>query len=668
MIFLLACTAPEPGPEGPGACELASEAVGDTVCVEEMSSALSWTALSEPVEVTNQVRSIKYLVPVDESQPVPTAFVNTQRYALHYDFLREAFPEDYGLLQWDDYVAMIIDPARRAYFGGNVTEYDVDGVTRYGFIVWDDPADETTAPTYDEVRFAWQSLQTHFGLGELAFVPSSPAQEDNLLDWDPAFTVFDDSEITYEAYNPGTAYGTVRFISLEELEAASDAGSFGWQDIVVLDAAPSDLARVVSGIVTGSRQAALSHLNVRASSRGSPNCFMAEPWTKLAAWEGELVRFSCEAEGYSVAAASEADAEAWWTEFRPDPVDIAAPDLDWTDPLGLLDVPTQSAAERDTAYLRFGAKSANLATLYQRIDSDYQLDGLVIPFADYDHFIKENTWSVGGDTLSFADTLALWHEDPEFLADAAVRSERLASLHAAMLAADVPTLPSIEAAIGEVFPATTMVRVRSSSNAEDGLAFSGAGLYDSASACLADASSGGDSACDNHKDARPLADAVRTVWASLWNAGAWEERAWYGVDQSRVAMALLVNTQSEDEEANIVAFTGNALADDTRWLVESQAGDLDVVSADPGVTPERVLLSMDGGEVAEIDRVADSSEVEEVLSDAQLEAVGALLFDVDSVMPYDGEPATGTFMWDTEQKVLADGRLIIKQVRPYQRE
>ncbi len=668
MILLLACTGTEPGPEGPGACELASEAVGDTVCVEEMSSALSWTALSEPVEVTNQVRSIKYLVPVDEGQPVPTAFVNTQRYELHYDFLREAFPEDYGLLQWDDYVAMIIDPSRRAYFGGNITEYDVDGVTRYGFIVWDDPADEATAPTYEEVLFAWESLQTHFGLGDLAFVPSSPAQEDNLLDWDPAFTVFDDSDLTYEAYNPGTAYGTVRYVSLDELEAASDAGSFGWQDIVVLDAAPSDLERVVSGIVTGSRQAALSHLNVRASSRGSPNCYIAEPWTKLAAWEGELVRFSCEAQGYSVAAASEHDAEAWWSEFRPDPVDIAAPDLDWTEPLDLLDVPTRSAAERDTAYLRFGAKGANLATLYQRIDMDYQLDGLVIPFADYDRFVHENTWTVDGATMNFADTLAEWHQDPEFLADAAVRSERLASLRAAMLAADVPTLPSIEAAIGEVFPDTTMVRVRSSSNAEDGLAFSGAGLYDSASACLADEAAEGDSACDDDKDARPLADAVRTVWASLWNAGAWEERAWYGVDQSRVAMALLVNTQSEDEEANIVAFTGNALADDARWLVESQAGDLDVVSADPGVTPERVLLSMDGAEVVEIDRVADSSEAEEVLSDAQLEAVGALLFEVDALMPYDGEPATGTFMWDTEQKVLGDGRLVIKQVRPYQRE
>ncbi len=114
-----------------------------------------------------------------------------------------------------------------------------------------------------------------------------------------------------------------------------------------------------------------------------------------------------------------------------------------------------------------------------------------------------------------------------------------------------------------------MVRLRSSSNAEDGLAFSGAGLYESASACLADstdADGDGPSRCDPDKDdERTVEDALRTVWASLWSEGAWEERAWYGIDPLDVAMGVLVNEQSEDEEANIVAFTGTPTAADARW-------------------------------------------------------------------------------------------------------
>jgi hypothetical protein len=157
------------------------------------------------------------------------------------------------------------------------------------------------------------------------------------------------------------------------------------------------------------------------------------------------------------------------------------------------------------------------------------------------------------------------------------------------------------------------------------------------------------------------------VWASLWEVGAYEERAWYGIDQRDVAMAVLVNDQSEDERANIVAFTGNPVADDPRWLVESQLGDLDVVAAEPGVWPEQVLLTMDGGNVTAIDRVTQSSEAAVVLDDTQLAELGGLLWDIEAAFPIDETPATGTLMLDTECKVLEDGRLVVKQVRPFVR-
>lgn len=52
-------------------------------------------------------------------------------------------------------------------------------------------------------------------------------------------------------------------------------------------------------------------------------------------------------------------------------------------------------------------------------------------------------------------------------------------------------------------------------------------------------------------------------------------------------MGVLVDLRIDDELANIVAFTGkpNAAGDD-RYLVNAQAGELDVVLPDPGSFPE----------------------------------------------------------------------------------
>lgn len=677
LLALVACHPDPPGPFDETACADASARLGATVCLHEVHTRDEWETVAVDADVIDQIRTTKYLVPVDDTQVLPTVFVNANRYGLHYDFLVEAFPEAFGALTWDQYVAMIVDRSRRRYFGGDVAEYvDADGTRRFGFIVWDDPADPATTVTYEEVLAVWRDLSARFRLGALMFVPTSSNQRAAAETWtDAPFAVRGEDNLAYEPYTQAVGYGTIRFVPLADLEAATAAASYGWQDVLVLDEAPFDVERVVSGTVTGTRQGALSHVNVRAAARGTPNCYLEDPFAALAAWEGALVRFQCGPTTWSIAEATPEEAEAFWDALRPAPVDVPAVDLSVTTPAPLLDVPTATAAERDTALARYGAKGTNLATLYQRVDPAWQLDGFLVPFSWYDTFVATNTWEVDGETLTFAETLDRWLADDTFVSDGAVRAERLGALRAAMEAA--PVDPTHLALLADAIEATwggdtTMVRLRSSSNAEDGLAFSGAGLYDSASGCLADerdADTDGPSRCDADKRGeRTLSDALRTVWASLWEVGAYEERAWYGIDQRAVAMAVLVNDQAEDEQANIVAFTGNPVADDPRWLVESQLGDLDVVAAEPGVWPEQVLLTVEDGAVTAIDRVTPSSEAAEVLSDARLEALGALLWDIDAAFPIDGTPPAGTLMLDTECKVLEDGRLVVKQVRPFLRE
>ena len=128
---------------------------------------------------------------------------------------------------------------------------------------------------------------------------------------------------------------------------------------------------------------------------------------------------------------------------------------------------------------------------------------------------------------------------------------------------------------------------------------------------------------------------------------------------------------SKDEQINIVLFSGDPLAVDDRFLVNAQDGDHDVVSGEPGLTPEVVRLTITGGDVSEISREAHSSLSEDawLLSREQLEELGAAMSDAVVVFPVDETAESDqTVLLDTEWKVLSDGRLIIKQVRPFLRQ
>lgn len=685
-FLFLACAPVDPSQYGEGPCAEASARVGARVCVHDVPDLALWEGITVDASAADQDRATRHMVPADDGEALPALFADANTYDLHYDMLSQAFPDVFPGLSFDDYVTMVVEPDVRTYYSGDVATWiGAGGTLTYGFTVWDDPARVETTITLADATRVWEQLQPHFAVDTLAFVPNSSNQRDAAATWDDApFAIRgEESDLAYEVYTQATGYGTVRRYSLEELAAASEAAAFGYQDILVLDEAPLDIERVIAGAVTGSRQGSLSHLNVRSAARGTPNCYVKDALEALAPWDGQLVALTCGADSWTVTPATVEAAQAWWASIRPDPVAIPAPNLVTTAFSGLLDLPTATAPERAAGVATYGSKGANLGVLYQRIPSNYQLDGFLVPFAWYDQFMVTNTWEVDVDgvvtRLSFADTITLWLTDEDFRTDAAVRRADLEALRAAMEAGTVDPLllgelsDSIEAVWGSDAAA---VRFRSSSNAEDALEFSGAGLYDSRTACVADEwdpDGDGPSGCDDDEaDEETLTRALTQVWASLWNMAAYEERDWYGIDQGQVAMGILVDTRIKDEDANIVAFTGNPTALDERYLVEAQVGEYDVVAAESGITPERDLLTLVDGRVEEILRADGSSELPEgswVLSDAELEELGGVLADIDAVFPVDAvAPADTTILLDTEWKVLETGELVIKQVRPFLRD
>jgi hypothetical protein len=478
------------------------------------------------------------------------------------------------------------------------------------------------------------------------------------------------TSLEYEVYTEGVGYGTLRRYTLAELAEATLNAEFGFQDLLVLDEAPIDIESVISGAVTGTRQGELSHLNVRSASRGTPNCYVKGAYERVAAYEGQLVKMHCGKRGLEIESATQEEAEAFWNELRPDPVSVPTPNLVDMELRNLLELSSQTADERHQNLIRYGSKGSNLATLYRRIPSELQLDGFVVPFAYYQAFITEN---------QFDQQIEGMLADARFPSDGKHRRATLAGLQTAMRAAacDGQVLDALATQIQSTFGNnTTMVRFRSSSNAEDTLAFNGAGLYESTSVCAADEFDNdliGPSHCDaSQTKERSICRGLKKVWASLWSPKAYEEREWFSIDHSKVAMAILVNTRTAREQANIVAFSGNVLGPDhTQYLINAQTGELPVVSAEPGVWPEKNLLSVDDetGSVTEIIRARLSSEVgegEHVLEDARLQELGSALWSIVKAYPMDAQVPDGQrVILDTEWKVREDGQLIIKQVRPF---
>ena len=625
------------------------------------------------------------MVPAVSGALIPTVFVDTGGFtqpeqSLHYKFLTESF-SDFQWLEYEGYLELILNPVRRLWFAGSITEYVTpESDSLFGITVWDSGIDSASTITCEQFMRVRKVVQNRVNIGTVAIVPSGGLQRQILGDCD--VLIYDPStSLDYEVYTNAKGCGTLRRYTLSELSVATANSEFGWQNILVTDEAPLDIETILSGIVTGTRQGELSHLNVRSASHGTPNCYIRGAYELLFQWEGQLVELECKTSGATITPITPEEAQVCWEGLRPDPIEVVSMDPDWTDFVGLLELPTDSATDRLAGLSRFGAKGMNLATLYQRINPDLQLEGFLIPFYYYDQFIVANTWSVdlgdGIKSVSFADTIDHYLDDPVFLSDGVRRRERLYALQNAMLdtTCDSALLADIELKIPEIFGSDdVMVRFRSSSNAEDALHFSGAGLYVSTSVCLADETDGdtvGPSRCDPDKSTeRDVCRGLTKVWSSLWSMKAFEEREWYGIDHRQTAMAILVNTRTKGELANIVAFSGNPLLrGDPRYLVNAQYGELEVVSARPGIWPEKDLLTLEDGVVVEIERLRGATVLPDgmwVLDNARLEELGMELWNIFQVYPVDGDlPTAANMMLDTEWKVLSDGRLVIKQVRPF---
>ena len=608
---------------------------------------------SAPTDASSAgARSVKTVI--DRYDNDTLYFQNSVHYPIHWEFASEhlsraPLPLVPMLSEFNS--TEYSSPSRRFVLGA-VTYYAGPDIYTYEIAPYDLASAEMIVSAYTRIKEA-----SYFG-DRLRFFASSEGIENTVAAVADEIQLITQGElyagIDYQALNLAESYGRLRFATAEDLETTY----LGFRDIVVLDQVPNDIS-VVSGIITEAFQTPLSHINVLSRNRGTPNMALRNAFShaELRALEGQWVRFEVGSSSYTLEAVSQAQADAWWEANKPAEVQVPGLDDTVTDLTDIRDTIDINAADLKVAIKEgtraFGGKAAHYGAL-AHIDDLPVPKAFAVPVFFYVQFMNEN-----GFTERVEELLA----DADFQSDPAVRDAALSSLRNAMK--ETPLNAEFEAALMAKLAdeyAGVRMRFRSSTNAEDLDGFTGAGLYTSKSG-------------DPNDAERPVADAVRKVWASVWFFRAFEERSYRSIDHLSVAMALLVHRSFPDEEANGVALTNNPFDPsglDPAFYINVQVGETSVVLPPAGVTADSFLYYYDRPEqpVTYLSNSSLTANGGPVLSRSQRFALGQALDRIRSFFtPVYGQ-STNWWAMDVEFKfdgpIGEEPELFVKQARPYQ--
>ncbi|TMQ18909.1 MAG: hypothetical protein E6J90_19165 [Deltaproteobacteria bacterium] len=286
---------------------------------------------------------------------------------------------------------------------------------------------------------------------------------------------------------------------------------FDRHDIVLLQESYPDITPV-AGILATAFSTPLSHVNLRAGAWHIPNAGDKKAREKYGRLDGKIVYYEVTDTGMTLREATAAEIDEL-AHTIASARHVELPRADLTSPrLAML---TRMRA-RDVVL--YGTKAANLGEIVTaNLDGVHVPAGFGVPFFYYVQHMTRNHLDRRLDAV-----LA----DPRFKTDAVWRRQALDELRKAIVDApiDPATLDMIYKRV-RIKLGGKGVFVRSSTNAEDLPGFNGAGLYDTV---------------PNVVGKQQLGEALRTVWASLWNLRAVDEREAFGIDHRQVYFGVLI--------------------------------------------------------------------------------------------------------------------------------
>ena len=607
----------------------------------ELIDPIAFELISNAPSRTNdgQVEAVKI---IDNRADNLMYYMNTKLYKLHYTFAKEQLGFNKGNNTFNQ--TQYRENEDRYMYPANLNYYQSLDKYIIHFVSANEMSCENIKKLYEKI------LETSYLEGKL-FVLA------NRLEFnDCDVPLITPEELyagqNYQALNLTENYGYLNKVELEDLEDTY----LGRHDIVLLNGIPNDVS-VVAGIITTEFQTPLSHINVLSHNRGTPNMALRDGWDNeiLESFLGELVYLNVKSDSFEMRIATLDEATAFWEANEPQGIIELTPDYAVQ---GLVDL--QEADYNDLHSI--GGKASNFAEILNVAVNGNVIPtpegSFAIPFYYYDQHLK-----AAGLDIHINEMLT----NDEFINSPAIRQARLEELQD--LIKDFPIDPVlVDLVKNEIndfaeFPA---YRFRSSTNAEDLEAFSGAGLYSSYSA-------------KKDHPTKTIERTIKKVWAGLWNWRAFEERSYYNIVHTSCAMGILVHRSFPDEDANGVIVTKNLYNSNPGYIINVQYKDYSIVFPEPGILNDQIMLlawSIIEGQdfMAEYLTFSNLPELngETVMTNDELMELGAYCKALKEFFYYNVPHSCGCtlndFGLDIEFKVdstVGDRKIYIKQARFY---
>jgi rifampicin phosphotransferase len=437
-------------------------------------------------------------------------YVDTSRYKFHKDFVNGTY---LSLERGQQFFENNYLKANRRFILGTIAFQTP--VKRWTFEFW-----EGDLIPADQIKLAADIVNRTF-FTAIAFKPNSLRQEQasaNLPGLPRILQTEINKEQDYQALNVARTLGRIHVIP-----KLDEHVEIGFNEILVLNEVPVQLPPV-AGIITTQPSTPLSHINLLAKGWGIPNVYIKNAQELFKQYNGWWVEFDARRDNYSIKRADK-DALAEYQKRLKERLDVMKPRSD----LSVKSLASLSE-QRAASSLSYGAKSANLGELiHARMPGVTVPPGFTIPFFYYDQFLKENQLDRAiGEML----------DDQKFVHDPAYRRAYLVRMRERFQKGTINAglRSAVLRRLHAEFPGKG-VFARSSTNSEDLPNFNGAGLYTSV---------------PNARTDEQLVEAIKTVWASVWNFEAYEARERAGVPHTEIFMAVLIQEGINSESSGVM--------------------------------------------------------------------------------------------------------------------
>ncbi len=468
-------------------------------------------------------------------------FVNSQKFRFHKDFLLATYLIPRGA---DTFKAIYVDADRRFVVGT---------------IAWQSPVDKFTWELYegdlassDVIKAVNHAINVNF-FQKVWYKPNSIRQEDATASSGLDRVLQDElnRNQAYLALNTGSAVGRIHII-----DKLDDTVEIGDNEIIILKELPLDLP-LVRGVIVAKPSSPLSHVNILAKGWNIPNVYIKDADKLFRDYDTHWYKLNAEMDDYHLEPVTKGTELPASPDEQVPPADMKATRL----------MTLGGMRKRDS--IAYGSKAANLGEmLHARVRGISVPDGFSVPYYWYDKFMKDN---------GFDKVINDLMDDNTFVHNPKIRRQKLDEFRKLLqngkfdegLRADIIARWKKQLGGKPVF-------VRSSSNAEDLPKFSGAGLY---------------SSVPNVREEDKVIEAVKTVWASLWNFQGYEARVRNYVSQNDVYMSALIQTGIDMDRGGVM-ITKDPFDDRNKnsVYISATCGHNTKVTANDGV-PEQVLFN-----------------------------------------------------------------------------